>query len=450
MNTHIVHARVVWAILAMEAAVALPIVSLPAQGQARPGVLGPVLVVALLPMGFIAMRLWPDLRDPSWRMLVGIGAALVARAVVATPPELDSRSVASWIVAAIVPMALGLALWWRGSASTVIEMTALEVRTEFAVLAICLVGVLALMRPFLLQDPLLLVAAVVLFALGGVIANALARQDAAGAISVTGGRVLAIGTAVLPCFVAALLVGVLRPGLLGTFWELLSRAIELLLTPIGLFLAWLASLLPRPSIPQPGTLPPPPTMQPLPPPGNLNELADQGRLFATLILLVLVLLAAVLALVVVKLMLDHWLQPPTPDERSLEPELRAERTGGAGRDARDFLAWLWRWVVERFQGPHRGARSHGVGGTTAAADAWAAYRAMLEWAAANGVPRGPSETVHQLQTRIVERAPDASSAVDLLSTTYEEERYGAVRPSSEALRRAAQAVERLRDASRET
>jgi hypothetical protein len=304
------------------------------------------------------------------------------------------------------------------------------------------------MRPFLLQDPVLLVGSVVLFAVGGVVSNALARQDAADAASVSGSRVLSVGTAILPCVVAALLVGVLRPGLLGTFWELLSRAVELLLTPIGLFLAWLASFLPKPSIPQPALAPPPPTFQPPPPPGNLSELADQGRLLATLILLGLVFLGAVLALIVVKLMLEHWLQAPPPAEQTAEPELQAEATGGAGRDARDVLAALWRWLRSRVLPARAQARGHTAARGSVAHDAWAVYRAMLDWAAANGMSRRPSETVHQVQARLSRYAPEASADIDVLSATYELERYGAERPSSDALRRAARALEHLRGAER--
>ena len=42
-----------------------------------------------------------------------------------------------------------------------------------------------------------------------------------------------------------ILVGILRPGLLSTMWLTFARLIELALTPIGLLVAWLASLFPR-------------------------------------------------------------------------------------------------------------------------------------------------------------------------------------------------------------
>ena len=53
-------------------------------------------------------------------------------------------------------LAIGIALWWRGGALAVAELSPADVRTEFSIVAVCLVGALALARPFLLPDPVLL------------------------------------------------------------------------------------------------------------------------------------------------------------------------------------------------------------------------------------------------------------------------------------------------------
>src|SRR5207248_3456954 len=82
VNTRLVDPRTIWALLAMEAGLALPIISLPAQGDRLPGVLGPLLLLALLPLGFIGVHEIRELRDPSWRLLIGIGAALLTRLIV--------------------------------------------------------------------------------------------------------------------------------------------------------------------------------------------------------------------------------------------------------------------------------------------------------------------------------------------------------------------------------
>ena len=77
MNTRLVDPRSIWALLAMEAGLALPIISLPAQGDRLPGVLGPLLLLVLLPLGFAGVFQIRELRDPSWRLLGGIGLWVV-------------------------------------------------------------------------------------------------------------------------------------------------------------------------------------------------------------------------------------------------------------------------------------------------------------------------------------------------------------------------------------
>src|SRR5205807_3394357 len=87
MNTRTVDPRTIWAVLAMEAGLALPIISLPAQGDRLPGVLGPLLLLALLPLGFASIYQIREVRDPSWRLLSGIGLALLGRLAVSVVPE---------------------------------------------------------------------------------------------------------------------------------------------------------------------------------------------------------------------------------------------------------------------------------------------------------------------------------------------------------------------------
>ena len=65
MNTRIVDQRTLWTVLAMETALALPIISLPTQGDRVPGLLGPLLIVLLLPLGYLAIYQVAELRDPS-------------------------------------------------------------------------------------------------------------------------------------------------------------------------------------------------------------------------------------------------------------------------------------------------------------------------------------------------------------------------------------------------
>src|SRR5258708_5415939 len=96
MNTRTVDPRTIWAVLAMEAGLVLPIISLPAQGDLLPGVLGPLLLLVLLPLGFVGVRQFRALRDPSWRLLIGIAAALLTRLVVSVVPEPGLPGGAEW------------------------------------------------------------------------------------------------------------------------------------------------------------------------------------------------------------------------------------------------------------------------------------------------------------------------------------------------------------------
>src|ERR1700730_10948409 len=221
MNTRAVDPRTIWAVLAMEAGLVLPIISLPTQGDRLPGVLGPLLLVALLPPGFVGVLHVRDLRAPSWRLLSAIAAALLTRLVVSNVPEPGLPGLMVWLGRSFVPAAMGVGLWWRGGALCVAELTAAEVRTEFSVLAVCMIGVLALVRPFLLPDPILLGGSVAIFAVGGLAAAALSRQYAAEVSSVGSGRALATTTALLPIGLGIILVSILRPAVLGVMWTTL-------------------------------------------------------------------------------------------------------------------------------------------------------------------------------------------------------------------------------------
>src|SRR5579859_4825578 len=111
----------------MEAGLALPIMSLPTQGDRIPGFLGPLLLVLLLPLGYASLYRFRALRDPSWRLLTGIGLALLTRLVVSNVPEAGLPGLTVWLGRSCVPAAIGIALWWRGGALSVVELTASEV-----------------------------------------------------------------------------------------------------------------------------------------------------------------------------------------------------------------------------------------------------------------------------------------------------------------------------------
>jgi hypothetical protein len=443
VNTRLVDPRTIWAVLAMEAGLALPIISLPAQGDRLPGVLGPLLLLALLPLGFLGVLQIRELRDPSWRLLTGIGLALLGRLAVSVVPEPGLGGLAVWLGHSFVPAAIGVGLWWRGGALCVAELTAAEIRTEFSLLAVCMIGVMALIRPFLLADPFLLGGSVGVFAVGGLVASALSRQDAAETASAGSGRALATTTALVPIGTALVLVSILRPALLGVMWTTLATLLELALTPLGWLIAWLASLLPRGG--PPGPLPPiiRPAPEPLPNTAALNELQDRMEWLGWVVLFTLLVAAAIAALLVARMLLSNWIGSPTRPTAQAQVDLTVERSGTARGDAHDLLGWLMRWLRGRLRRRSSVAAGQGRPAEASAADAWAAYRALLDWAAARGLARRPAETTGQLQARLTLQVPETTESVGLVTSTYEWDRYGQIPPPADRLRRVRQALAAL-------
>jgi hypothetical protein len=438
VNTRTVDPRTTWAVLAMEAALVLPIISLPTQGDRLPGLIGPLLLLLLLPAGCAAVYLFPALRDPSWRLLAGIGLALFTRAIVSNISDEGLPGLMNWLARSFVPTAIGIGLWWRGGALAVAELTPAEVRTEFSVLAICLTVVLALIRPFLLADQVLLGIAVGLFVVAGLIGMALSRQDAAEISAPRLGRALAITTAIAPPVLAVFLVGFLRPELLDTMWLLLARGIELLLTPIGLLLSWLGSLLPR-GTPVLLPLPPPrPTPEPIPAEA-LAQAQERLAWIGTVIVVTLLIVAGLATLLAARLLLNNFIRDP--QTWALEhqgEELIAESSGTPGEEAGDLFAWLMRWL-EGLRARGRSRREQ-ADRDPAAHDMWSIYRRLLDWADAQGIGRRAWETTGQFSRRLGHEVPEAATAVDLVTRTFESERYGGLAAPPDGLRRASDVV----------
>src|SRR5438105_3199919 len=104
MNTHLVDPRTLWAVLAMEVGLALPVISLPSQGDRITGPAGALLLVLMLPLGYVAVCLFSSLRDPSWRILVGIALAVLTRAAVSVIPEPGPPGLIVWFGHSMVPI----------------------------------------------------------------------------------------------------------------------------------------------------------------------------------------------------------------------------------------------------------------------------------------------------------------------------------------------------------
>jgi hypothetical protein len=295
-----------------------------------------------------------------------------------------------------------------------------------------------------LPDQLLLGGSVALVVVGGLLATALSRQDAAEVASLRFGQTLAMTTALLPAGAAVVLVAALRPDLLGVMWWTLARIVELALTPLGLLLTWLASLFP-PATRGFEALPPGPLPDLAPDLAALGELHDQTAWIGMAIALALILVAGVATLIVVRLLLAGHIRAPVAGPLKRGPELTVERSGNPRGDVADFWAWLLRLLRRRLVREHRSGASHGAATSEAeGVDAWAVYRGLLSWAEQRGHGRRPSETTGQLQARLVRHVPESIEAVDLVTRTYEGDRYGGLHPSLDHLRRLRQALATLR------
>jgi hypothetical protein len=388
------------------------------------------LLLCLLPLGYMGVYLFAELRDPSWRLLAGIGLALLTRLIVASIPEGGPMV---WLGRSFLPAAIGVGLWWRGGALAVAELTPAEVRVEFSVLAVCLVCVLSLVRPFLLADPVLLGGSVGLFVVGGLVGSTLSRQAGAEVASPRSSALLGAVTSLVPAGLAVVLVGALRPELLRTMWFLLARAIELVLTPIGWFLAWLSSMMPRVA---PGALPtpvPPPILPPIDP-GALADAQEHMAWLSALVIGTLLIAAAAAALLVARMLLQNVIGDPRAREidNSMPDALESERSGAPTDEAADLLGWVIRWLRDRLY--RRAQARRAARPADARLDAWAAYQRLLDWAEQRGLTRRPSETTGELSTRLQTNVPEAAQAVDLVTRTFEWQRYGAVEPQRDQLR----------------
>ena len=447
MNSASVRPVVIWALLGMEAGLVLPIISGPARG-AEPGPAGPLLLLLLLPLGYVAVRRRVWLDDPARRLAVGIALTLGLRLAVVPVPHPLWPSGLVWLFSNIVAGALGIGLWWRGGALAHAELTPAEVRTEFVWLGGSLLALLVVFRPYLLADATLLAVGVGLFVVAGLLAVSLARQDAAEASPPAGSRGLGTVVALLPAGASLLLVGALRPSVASAIWSSLGALLEVLLAPFLGLLAWLASLVPNLGAGAPGlsalrlSLRPPPRLDAAPgvaPPVWL----------AWLLVLALALAAGLATVLVVRLLLASR-SFRLPHATAASPAtITVEPAGDARHDARLVLGWLLRWLRRWLARPPR-PRSAGPDHARAAADAldaWAAYRALLDWADRHGARRRPAETTQQFGSRLVRQVPDSAEIVDLVTRTFEWERYGDVRPSLDRLRRLERAVRALHEGS---
>jgi hypothetical protein len=282
---------------------------------------------------------------------------------------------------------------------------------------------LVMLRGLVNPPTLLVTVAGLVFVVCGLLALSLARQDAAEAQRSSGARGLAGLSAAGPSAGGLLLAGVLTPALVAALWAAFGTVLQILLAPFMLLFAWLASLIPR--LGPGGGLPPGFfDRQPLPDLSELQRQAGPPAWLAWLILAIFAVMAVALVAIIVRLLLA-WTGARRQPDRLVEEDVETEAVGSPKKDARALLDWLWTWLRRRFLGPSApgspGGRTDLIGPD---GDAREAYRQLLAWARAQGVPRRDAETTRQFLDRLDRHAPDAAPAFELITDVYEWDRYG--------------------------
>ena len=408
-----------WALVLMEAAAVVPLLSLAAAGPGIWQVLGPLLTAALLPLGFGVERSVPALREPRRRVAVGLILALGLHWLIAPAEPVDARSAIMWLLVALVPVLAGVALYWRGASLAGAETTASDVRTEFVVVCGALLGLLTLFRSVLRPEPVLLLLPVIAVLIFGLLALTLARQDAARATEHPSARSLAAASATAPAVAATVLVGGLTPALLAAIWAGLAALLAVMLAPLMALLSWLASLLPTTGGLGDQAMPtPPPPPQALPPP--LEQEAALPEWLGVLVLVLVAVLVAAVVFLVVRLLLSLRLNPVRRRARRKPADQPVVATAGSPRRG---LMRLLHWLLNLLR-PARAATSRPAASTPGQSDARAAYRALLAWARQRGVTRRPAETTQQFRSRLSGQVPERSPTFELVTQVYEQDHYG--------------------------
>jgi Domain of unknown function (DUF4129) len=406
-----------WALLLMESALAVVLTAL----------LSTVWLVLLLPLGYaLAPRThrWRRVSDVWLGLWLSIGIWAASNYAALVAGELGLGRLMLWWMTGVLPVMVGLGLWWRGGVLARSEIGAQDVRTEFVLLGGASLVALIMLRGLINPPTLLVAVAGLVFVASGLLALSLARQDAAEAQRSGGARGLAGLSAAGPTAGGLVLAGVLTPALVAALWAAFGSVLQILLTPFMLLFAWLASLIPRLG---PGAAGPPPGLfdrQALPDLSQLQRAAGPPAWVAWLILGIFALMAIALVVLVVKVLLA-WTGARRQPDRLGEAEAETEAVGSPRKDARALLGWLWTWLRRRFFGPSApvsaGRRADLIGPDD---DAREAYRQLLAWAHAQGLPRRDAETTRQFLTRLDHHAPEAAPAFELITDVYEWDRYG--------------------------
>ncbi len=423
-----------WALMVMEAALVLPLLSVWLAAPEGRVALGPIVGLAMLPLGYFAVRRVPIRGHAMHRWPVALGTAYALRLLVSLPLVLQAPPPAvapplwwlNWLLGAVLPAGLGYALWWRGASLAEAELTVDGVRNEFVLAGGGLFVMLAVIRDTAGIGPIASGFAVVGFLCAGLVAVGLARQHEAGLVPTPGSSALVAGSALLLLGGGVALVLALSPDLAGAVLTLLSNGVGLLLwllmLPLLALFSWLQLRFPLPQ-----------DLSPMPADALPGEPPEHLRLPEWLVDLIafamgtLGLVALVMVAVVLVCLLLTLLQRTSWRVGGRTP-VAVDHEGSPWEDARGLVAGLGGWLG-RLAGRARGIGAWGR--SSRVSDARAAYRAFLRWARQRDLPRATAETPGEFARRLAIALPGGADHYRLLTASYEYARYGD-RPASEA------------------
>lgn len=419
----------VWAVMAMEAAFAYPLLSSWLSGPHQRVPLGPLAAVGMLFLGYAAYHYAQLPGSATERLGYGFVCSLGLRLLVTPLPEgeFSPEAALMWIGSALVPAAAAVALWWRGGWLAETELTADGVRSEFTLVGGGLLILLALYGHVVSPDLWARLVPVALFLTGGLLALGLSRQEAAGSPNTAASGSL-VACCVAGLFAACLgLLALLTPEVVSVFWALMERIVLLLvwllLLPFVLLFSWLRMELPLPEGRQAG-----------PNAADAAQLAQQLTLpewVQQILVFVIVILSVAVAGLLFWLLLALLMRASQPPRPGVRPPVAVESLSERGWDADRLLASIRRWLLLLAGGALLAVPV--ISSERAASDPRSAYRIFLRWASRQGFKRAPAETPREFERRLAAGIPQGLEHYRLLTEAYELARYGSQTSSEQEM-----------------
>ena len=430
----------------------------PLNRQVADGCLSVVGILALYPVAFFFNRLLGRLRWPracilsvSW-LGWAVGMLLMVKVqLFADLPLWDStwllsipQSIAQVIYTfrpeLLILLSTGI-IWWlsRRLASRVANFPAMVSEFQFGLIMLVLIFFVASQLQASLNNPVPVALAFFLFALLGIsIAHALEGTSWLSGLHQGHWSGLLLASISVILLLGLLITWVVTPDLLHLLWTAIKWAWGFIWVLILKVMAFLASLFPQP---EPGELPPMPSMPPVEPHEEVRLWTMPEWLRSGLRLSWTILMAGFILFALWRISSDifRWLR------RKLASMAGAEFEPMPGAFKADFLSLLKR-ILFRLLGlkvPFRFGHKQGIL-PPEVASVRQVYRQLLRWAAGSGYPRHAWQTPHEYGYTLAGLLPEASEDLNFVTRQYVRARYGGLLLARDELNELSQAWHRVR------